>query len=540
MTISLIPIYRVLQEMEASSSAVGGSQPGDGVVVAARVLKKIDRAIIPLLFVTYMLNFMDKIILSSAAVFGLRDDTVSNLLEWMAGVFQCVRTDHHVQHLKGQEYSWVSSIFYFGYLIWEYPTTIFIARLPTAKYLSVNTLFWGAVVACTAACTNFGGLMAVRFLLGMAEATITPGFMFLTSTWYTRDEMPTRVGIWFAGNSVGGLVSSLLAFGLGHIKDHIHPWRWMYIILGCATFLWAIPMFILLPDSISKARFLTKEEREVAVSRTVIAGTGSTENSKWKWDQVVECLIDPKTWFIFSINLLSQVPNGGTQGFSNIVVQSFGFTNLQSTLINIPYSLLSAACIAGTGYLAGRYRTMNCILVAVVVLPCITGAAIIYCREHVRHGVQLFAYFLLCTGPATMPLTMSLVQSNYRGVTKKLTITALLFIAYCTGNISGPHFFLKKEAPVYGTAFKSILICYSLVVFLVLSLRIYLQWMNSRRIKTEGFEGSSGSAGIINSGKDQIGVEESDVNKAVQEVQLTSEDFEDVTDWKMVGFRYRL
>jgi hypothetical protein len=45
--------------------------------VARRVLKKIDRAIIPLLFVTYMLNFMDKTILSSAAVFGLRDDNVS-------------------------------------------------------------------------------------------------------------------------------------------------------------------------------------------------------------------------------------------------------------------------------------------------------------------------------------------------------------------------------------------------------------------------------------------------------------------------------
>ena len=42
-----------------------------------RVLRKIDRTIIPLLFVTYMLNFMDKTILSSAAVFGLREDNVS-------------------------------------------------------------------------------------------------------------------------------------------------------------------------------------------------------------------------------------------------------------------------------------------------------------------------------------------------------------------------------------------------------------------------------------------------------------------------------
>jgi MFS family permease len=91
-------------------------------------------------------------------------------------------------------------VFYFGYLGWSYPTTLLIARLPTGKYLAANTLFWGAVVALTAACTNFGGLITVRFLLGVAEATITPAFMFITSSWYTRDEIPTRTGIWFAGN----------------------------------------------------------------------------------------------------------------------------------------------------------------------------------------------------------------------------------------------------------------------------------------------------------------------------------------------------
>lgn len=104
------------------------------------------------------------------------------------------------QGLVGQQYSWVSSVFYFGYLGWSYPTSLLIARLPTGKYLTANTLFWGAVVALTAACTNFGGLMTVRFLLGVAEATITPAFMFITSSWYTRDEIPTRTGIWFAGN----------------------------------------------------------------------------------------------------------------------------------------------------------------------------------------------------------------------------------------------------------------------------------------------------------------------------------------------------
>ncbi|KAF5006948.1 hypothetical protein FDECE_6706 [Fusarium decemcellulare] len=485
---------------------------------ARRVVKKIDRVIIPLLFVTYMFNFMDKTILSSAAVFGLRDDN----------------------HLEGQQYSWVSSIFYFGYLIWEYPTTILIARLPTAKYLTVNTFFWGAVVALTAACRNFGGLMAVRFLLGVAEATITPAFMFLTSTWYTRDEMPVRVGIWFAGNSIGGLVSSLLAFGIGHIDDHIHPWRWMYIILGVLTTVWAIPIFLFLPDTISKAKFLTADERKVAADRVVIAGTGSTENSHWKLDQVKECLVDPKTWFIVSIELLTQMPNGGTQSFSNIVISSFGFTSLQTTLINIPYSVITASTIAGTGWLASRYHTLNCLLIICVVIPCVIGSAIIYVRELVPHGVQLFAYFLLSTGPAAMPLNMSLVQANYRGVTKRMTMTAMLFLVYCAGNISGPQFFRKSEAPHYRTAFQAIMVCYALVVVLVLSLRFYLQWFNAKRSKEEGFEGSARSAGAVANGKIPEALNGRNVAEAVSEVELRPEDYEDVTDWKTVGFRYRL
>ena len=446
------------------------------------------------------------------------------------------------QHLVGQQYSWVSSVFYFGYLAWEYPTTVLIARLPIGKYLAANTVFWGAVVALTAACTSFGGLMAVRALLGVAEATITPGFMFLTSSYYTRDEMPARVGIWFSGSSVGGIVSSLLAYGLGHTHGDVHPWRWMYVALGAATFVWALPLFLLLPDGISRAWFLTPEERRVAAQRVVIAGTGSTENARWRWAQVRECLADPKTWFIFALELLIQMPNGGTQSFSNLVIESFDFSSLESTLINIPYSILSAAIIAATGVLAGRFRTLNCLLIVAVVAPCVVGAAVIYCRARVSHGVQLFAYFLLCAGPAAMPLNMALAQANYRGVTKRMTMTALLFVAYCAGNIAGPHFFLAGEAPAYDTAFRAIVACYALAILVALGLRLYLQRANARRAREEGFVGSAGAAGAVAGGKvaEEMSGRDADAGAAVGRVQLRPEDYEDVTDWNTVGFRYRL
>ncbi|KAH6684303.1 putative pantothenate transporter [Halenospora varia] len=468
--------------------------------LAKRVIRKIDTRVLLIMFVTYNLNFMDKTILSSAAVFGLTDDN----------------------HLKGTQYSWVSSIFYFGYLAFEYPTTILIQRLPIGKYLSGVTLLWGAVVACTAACTSFGGLATCRFLLGVAEATISPAFVYVTSTWYTRDEIPARTGVWFAGNSCGGFIASLLAYGIGQIKGPLHPWQWMFIIFGVVTSIWSVVIFFFLPDTINQAGFLTEEEKQYAEDRVVTGGTGRTDpiNSQWKIDQVYECLLDPKTYFFAAMSVLTQIPNGGTQGFQNLALKSFGFSSLESTLVVLPASVIAMTTILGTGWLASKYRNITTFLIVAVVIPPVVGSAIIFSVK--TKGVRLFAYYLMQTGPAAIPLALGLVSSNYKGVTKKMTVTAILFLTYCAGNIAGPQTFKSSEAKRgYPTAFKVILICYGLVVVVAMAFRAYLMLVNKSRDRKEG-------AATI------------EAPAIPGKTDLTAEDYEDITDLKTPGFRYRM
>ncbi|KAF2162876.1 hypothetical protein M409DRAFT_68849 [Zasmidium cellare ATCC 36951] len=472
------------------------SQDALNSAFAKRVVRKIDFWILPLLFVTYNFNFMDKTILSSASVFGLKDST----------------------NLKGSQYSWVSSIFYFGYLFWEYPTSILIQRLPVGKYVAANTFFWGAVVALTAACTNYGGLITVRFLLGVAEATISPAFLYITSMWYTRSEVPTRVGIWFAGNSLGGVFTSFLAYGLGHVKHPLEPWQWLFIVLGCATFLLGFVLLFMLPDSIATASFLTAEEKACAEQRVILAGTGKAKHD-WKPAQTLECLMDPKTIFFFAISLLTQIPNGGTQNFGNLILKGFGFTSLQTTLVTLPASFVSIISILGTGKAAGKWPNITLFLICASVLCPLAGSAIIY-AEGPSQGVKLFGYYLLSTSYAALPLSMSLVGVNYRGSTKKMTMTAILFLAYCAGNISGPQFFKTSEEPHYPTAFRAIMICYALVVVTAMGLRAYLMFENRRRDRVEGAV---------------------DADSIADTSAATNEEGEDeLTDWKMPGFRYRM
>jgi ACS family allantoate permease-like MFS transporter len=65
------------------------------------------------------------------------------------------------------------------------------------RYLpSLNIFIWAVALCCHAACKNFAGLFAVRFILGMCEGSITAGFMIVSSMFYTRREHTTRVGYW--------------------------------------------------------------------------------------------------------------------------------------------------------------------------------------------------------------------------------------------------------------------------------------------------------------------------------------------------------
>lgn len=65
----------------------------------AIVLSKIDWHILPLLCWVYLIQFADKTTLNYASLMGIRTDTHLNP--------------------NSQEYSWVSSIFYAGYIIWQ-------------------------------------------------------------------------------------------------------------------------------------------------------------------------------------------------------------------------------------------------------------------------------------------------------------------------------------------------------------------------------------------------------------------------------------
>ncbi|KAF9889034.1 hypothetical protein FE257_008011 [Aspergillus nanangensis] len=426
-----------------------------------QLLRKIDWHLLPVMVVSYMLQFLDKQTLNQASIMGILQDL----------------------KLSGTQYSWCGSIFYFGYLVFSYPASMGMVRLPIGKFIAVCFLIWGVILASHAATRNFIGIMVARFLLGAAEASVSPGFSLITGMWYLRDEQPLRHGLWFAGNSVATAFGGLIAYGVAHIQGSIAAWKWLFIIYGLITSVWAAVLVFFLPDSPMSARFLKKGERINAVERLRANQTG-VKNNKIQWNQVWEALTDYKIWILFLYQLANCIPNGGFTTFTSLVMTGLGFSTLEVYLLSMPIGAVHAIFSIGSTYLATKYTNSRCTIAGFCTLVGLIGCVLVYSLDN--QGGQLFGIFIFVAFAAGIPLSMSLVSSNVAGFTKKATVSSMMFIAYCTGNIIGPFLFFEDEAPVYQSGFLSIIICFAVAIVLIGCLGLSWWWENKRRDRLYG------------------------------------------------------
>lgn len=145
-----------------------GRSPDEHITVSpaddARILRRIDLALLPLMLSVYFLQALDKATLSYASIFGLIEDT----------------------NLQGDQYSWLGSIVFLAQLFMQPPLALALVKLPIGKLTSAMVLAWGTTLILMTWAKDFRTLMAARFFLGAFEASIGPSFIAITQMWWRR------------------------------------------------------------------------------------------------------------------------------------------------------------------------------------------------------------------------------------------------------------------------------------------------------------------------------------------------------------------
>ncbi|KAA8652350.1 allantoate permease family MFS transporter [Aspergillus tanneri] len=417
-----------------------------------RLLRIIDWHIMPIMCVVYGMNYLDKTTLSYASVMGLKTDL----------------------GLKGNEYQWLGSLFYFGYLAWEYPTSRLLQLLPIARYSGACVVIWGAILCLFAAVHNFPGAVAIRFFLGVFEASVTPGFALLTSQWYTKKEQGSRVNIWFSFNGWGQILGGLVAYGIAEgTQKHgsaIQPWKIVFLVTGLLTLAFGFIFLWVVPDNQLNCRWLKKEDRVLAVARVRINQQG-IGNKHFKLYQLKETLLDPMTWAFFFFAILSNIPNGGISNFFNQLITSFGYTQNESLLYGTPGGAVEVVALLLNGYM-GHITNQRLLCSLGGLATAIVGMVLIIALPLGNKIGRLLGYYMTQASPTPFVALLSMISSNVAGYTKKTTVAAFYLIGYCVGNIIGPQIFLPGDAPRYVPAEIAIVVCWGVCLFLL----VFIWW----------------------------------------------------------------
>ncbi|KAL5338748.1 allantoate permease [Aspergillus crustosus] len=454
------------------------------------LLRKIDWILMPLLSFSVILAAVDKVIISNAGIYGMRQDT----------------------NFKNNEYSWIRSIFYSGFLVAEWPGNVLIQKLPIRILYAVTVFGWAVMTFLTGATQNFGGLAAVRFIMGIFESIVFPVCTLVTAMWWMVSEQPIRVAIWF--NNLSSIISGLLSYGIGHSHSAIAPWHLLFIVLGVITTLWSVAVYVFMPSSPVEAWWLNDREKYICLERVRKSNTG-IEDKSVKWYQVKECLLDPKAWLISIAACALNIPNGTLVTFSSIIVNGLGFTPLEITLLGVPTGVVATIWSIAFNVAASRLPGYRCILIFTAILFPMVSAICLWRLPQDNRVTLLGPYYAFYSYWAPYTMATSLPMANTSGHTKKVTFTAMFFLGYCAGNILGPQVFRDNDAPTYHKGYIGLLASLIVAAVCVALYGLLCKLDNMRRDKL------------------QQGVQ----------LQLTEEEkwreaFSDQTDKEKLNFRY--
>lgn len=276
------------------------------------------------------------------------------------------------------------------------------------------------------------------------------------------------------------MLGGIFTYAIGQI-DSFPVWKAVFLICGGVTVLFGIVVLLLLPDTILSAKRFSVEDKAVLVARGKLSRTGIL-NRHVKWYQIREALLDPQVWLLFLFMLLNEVMNGGIANFGKLIIKGLVHDPLRTTALGIPQGAFQVFWILSGTYLASKIPNFRTVVMALYLIPTIVGICLVWKLDRDEHLVGvLFGYYMVASYVASLVVALQMPGANLGGYTKRATGTALVFLAYCAGNIIGPHAFLSEEAPTYPTGCTVILACSVTQAAVAFALRLLLIRRNRKR-----------------------------------------------------------
>ncbi|PHH61416.1 hypothetical protein CDD81_387 [Ophiocordyceps australis] len=372
---------------------------------------KIDRRLLPLLCVLYLLSCLDRSNLGNAKRAGLGED---------------------LNFIGKQNFNVAISVFFPSYLVVQIPSNLCLRY--TRPCLQIPTLMvaWSIVVIAMAFVKNFEGLVVTRCALGLAEGGVFPGLVYYLTRWYRRDQYGLRIAILFSAAVVGGSFNGFLGHAIMamHGLAGLHGWSWLFIIEGTISLCIAGLAYRLMYDYPDKAKFLSRREKQAVLQR--LEQDGSCPRETFDFSAVRAALLDWKIWMHMVMTLGISIPLYSIAEFMPQVITDLGFSHDQAVAMAIPPHVAACIFVLAGGWATDRYQQRGIFIIGFCVLACIGFAVLSTAQDN---AVRYAACFLVTMGIyPIVPQDIAWNANNICGSTKR-AVGIAMHIGF--GNLGG-------------------------------------------------------------------------------------------------------
>jgi ACS family tartrate transporter-like MFS transporter len=316
-------------------------------MVSEKTIKTVSLRLMPVLFISYVLAYIDRINIGFAALKMNSDIGISPYI-----------------------FGFGAGVFFLSYFIFEVPSNLALAKFGARRWISRIMISWGIISAAMAFVQGPASFFAVRFLLGAAEAGFFPGVILYLTFWFPEQYRARIIAAFIVAVPVslalGGPTSTAILHmdGIAGLKG----WQWLFILQGLPTALFGFVFLTVMPDRPRDAKWLSVEERaslQRAIDdedRAVATAHGSS---------VLDALKDPRVLALAFIWFANTTANLGLAFFLPQMLKGLGLTDMQTGFTtSIPY-VFGTLGILTFGYVSDRYNERRWTLCAALGLTAI-------------------------------------------------------------------------------------------------------------------------------------------------------------------------
>ncbi|KAK8116466.1 uncharacterized protein PG998_004747 [Apiospora kogelbergensis] len=345
------------------------------------------------------------------------------------------------------------------------------------RYLSLITVGLGVVTLGQAFDNSYGALLATRFLVGIFDAGLMPGCVFVLSLYYPSTHLQWRLSMLMVSNIISNILSNILAFGIAqiHSSNGWHGWRWIFLIEGLLTITIGLACVWSDVGRPENAPFLSNDERMVI--DTMVESRKSTIGLA---AEVRVFLSNPLSYIWTALYVFTCTTLYSVAIFAPSFIQAFHreWTVPQIQGQVVPVFVVAAALCLMMGWVADQ-TNHRCGFALFGYIVTITGYAILRETNRFSPSVQLLGLYFACMGTYTS-LTMIWALTCLNSVTPFQKAFGSAFVIGF-GNVGGfisAWIFRSSEAPHYTAGMTDGLILTCAAAGLTIIAWCYILWHN--------------------------------------------------------------